>query len=73
LARPEKKLSAKSVVSIKEPGRHADGGGLYLSVPPAGTKSWVFLYKIGTKRTELGLGLLSKVTLVAAREKAEIA
>lgn len=72
MARPEKKLSAKSVSSIKEPGRHADGGGLYLSVSAAGTKSWVFLYKVGSKRTELGLGSEKKVTLAAAREKAEI-
>ena len=73
MARPEKKLSAKSVASIKEPGRYADGGSLYLSVSAAGTKSWVFLYKVGTKRTELGLGSEKKVTLATAREKAEIA
>lgn len=73
MARPEKKLSAKSVVSIKEPGRYADGGGLYLSVSTTGTKSWLFIYRSGAGRPELGLGSLSKVTLAAAREKAEIA
>lgn len=73
MARPEKKLSAKSVVSIKEPGRYADGGGLYLSVSTTGTKSWLFIYRSGSGRPELGLGSLSKVTLAAAREKAEIA
>jgi integrase len=73
MARPEKKLSAKEVASMKRAGRHADGGGLYLSVSAAGTKSWVFLYKIGSKRTELGLGSEKNVTLAAARKKAEIA
>ena len=73
MARPEKKLSAKGVASIKEPGRYADGGGLYLSVSTTGTKSWLFIYRSGSGRPELGLGSLSKVTLAAAREKAEIA
>jgi integrase len=73
MARPEKKLSAKSVMLIKEPGRYADGGGLYLSVSKTGTKSWLFIYRSGSRRPELGLGSLSKVTLAAAREKAETA
>ena len=31
---PEKALSAARVRTIKEPGRHADGNGLYLIVDP---------------------------------------
>lgn len=71
MARPEKLLSARTVASLKEPGRHADGGGLYLNVTATGAKSWVYMFKVGNKRTELGLGSLSAVTLAAAREKAE--
>ena len=26
------------------PGRHSDGGGLYLNVSPSGSKSWVFMW-----------------------------
>ncbi|WP_376706963.1 hypothetical protein [Bradyrhizobium japonicum] len=43
-----------------EPGRHSDGGGLYLAIE-TGTharRQWVFLYRVrGTgKRREFGLG-----------------
>jgi hypothetical protein len=37
------RLSAKSVSAIIEPGRHADGGNLYLLVSKTGAKSWVFM------------------------------
>src|SRR6187455_751193 len=53
-----------------EPGRYADGGGLYLIVKPGGTKSWAFLYRRGDKMTELGLGGTGDVSLVAARAEA---
>jgi integrase len=54
------KLSAREVETIGEPGRHGDGGGLYLVIE-AGAHSrrqWVFLYRVrGTsKRKEFGLG-----------------
>jgi hypothetical protein len=38
------KLSAKEVESAK-PGRHSDGGGLYLVVGDGGARSWLFMYK----------------------------
>lgn len=63
-------LSARAVNSLSEPGRHADGGGLYLLISKAGTKSWVFMFKRAGKRTELGLGSLLNVPLVEARAKA---
>ncbi len=54
------KLSAREAETIGEPGRHGDGGGLYLVIE-AGAHSrrqWIFLYRVhGTsKRKELGLG-----------------
>jgi integrase len=56
------------------PGRHADGGNLYLNVGGAGQRRWVFLYKErGTGRVrEMGLGSAGKagVTLANARRKA---
>ena len=42
MARLLYRLNEKTVRSITRPGRHADGGGLYLQVSPAGTKSWLF-------------------------------
>src|SRR5262245_56600110 len=54
----------------KTPGRYADGGGLYLVVKPGPRKSWAFIYRRGAKMTELGLGGIADVSLVAARSKA---
>lgn len=54
-----------------KPGRHADGGGLYLNVKDAGTKSWLFLFTLDGGRKALGLGAYPTVGLAAARKKAE--
>lgn len=37
------KLKATFAATVTEPGRHGDGGGLYLLVKPSGAKSWVLL------------------------------
>ncbi len=54
------KLSAREAETIAEPGRHSDGGGLYLVIEAGAhtRRQWVFLYRVrGTsKRRELGLG-----------------
>ncbi len=68
------RLSAKAVTAAKGLALLADGGGLYLRVAAskadgsAGAKSWVFIYRLGTKRTEIGLGSLTAVTLAKSRE-----
>lgn len=54
----------------KEPGYYGDGGGLYLQVSKAGTKSWIFRYSLNKKSREMGLGPLHTITLSQAREKA---
>jgi hypothetical protein len=51
-------------------GRHADGGGLYLSISDNGGKRWVFLYRRSGKLREMGLGGARDVTLARARELA---
>lgn len=56
MARVTGKLTAKTVSSIKHPGYFSDGGGLYLQVSQSLSKSWLFIYKRGAKKTELGLG-----------------
>src|ERR1700738_5376242 len=63
-------LSVAKVNSLKERGFYADGGNLYLSVAPGGTKSWVFRYKENGRARDMGLGPLHTVTLAEAREKA---
>ena len=49
------KLTAKYVEKA-EPGRHADGGGLYLLVKPTGAKSWVLRVQVDGVRRDIGLG-----------------
>lgn len=64
------KLSARSVTAIEKPGRHGDGGGLWLVVDKRGAKRWVFLYRRDNKLREMGLGGIKAVTLARARELA---
>ncbi|HWK68587.1 MAG TPA: integrase arm-type DNA-binding domain-containing protein [Rhizobiaceae bacterium] len=70
MARPTNKLSALAVKSENRPGRHGDGGGLYLQVGPTGAKSWVYMWRRDNKRTAMGLGSYPAVSLADAREKA---
>lgn len=72
MAREINRLSARSVQSAAKPGRHSDGGGLYLVVDKGGAKRWVFLYRCrATQRLrEMGLGGFANVPLAKAREKA---
>ena len=69
-AHPEKVLSAAFVRTIKEPGKYFDGHGLFLKVDVSGAKRWVQRINIRGKRTELGLGATSLVSLAEARETA---
>lgn len=65
----------------KQPGRHPDGGGLYLEVrescasvgkdgkAKAFAASWTVRMQVAGKRRDFGLGSLNKVPLATAREK----
>jgi hypothetical protein len=69
------KLSARAVATLTKPGRHSDGGGLYLSISSDGDVSrrrWIFLYRWQGKHTEMGLGGLNSVSLAKARELATV-
>jgi integrase len=70
MARGLNRLTARAVTTIKEPGLHADGGGLYIRVTPTGSRAWTFIYRFGGKRRETGFGPLAAVSLADAREKA---
>src|SRR4029078_12757027 len=71
MARKLNRLSARTVATLKRPGRHADGGGLYLVVDKSGAKRWVFLFRVGGPLKEMGLGGLTGVNLAAARGLSE--
>lgn len=66
-----KGLTAKMVKSISEAGRYHDGGGLYLNVTEAGTKSWIQRITLDGKQSMKGLGSVNKLSLRQARDKAE--
>jgi len=69
MARPINRLSARQVATAKA-GYHADGGGLYLLVSDAGTRSWVFRYQRHKRAHEMGLGATAVVSLQEARQAA---
>ena len=70
------RLTDRTINSTKiKPGRHADGGGLYLVVDRPGgkeaAKRWVFLYRKEGRLREMGLGGLLNVPVAKARAEAE--
>jgi integrase len=73
MARKINRLNARAVSTITKRGRHADGGGLYLSISPNGGRRWVFLYRWHGKSTEIGFGSARDVKLARARELAALA
>jgi integrase len=62
------RLSVRTVATVTKPGRHADGGNLYLRVDPSGAKHWVFFYKLNGRQREAGLGGVNYLPLARARE-----
>jgi len=72
MTRQLNRLSARSVATLTKPGRHADGGNLYLSINSEGARRWVFMYQFGGHQRELGLGAARDVSLARARDKAAL-
>jgi integrase len=73
MARQLKRLTARTVATTTKPGRHADGGNLYLTISRTDasvSKRWTFMYSIAGKQREAGFGPAATVTLAEAREKA---
>lgn len=66
---PHNRLTVPAIKAAK-PGRHADGGGLYLEVDLNGARRWVLRTVVRGRRKDIGLGGCSYVTLVEARDLA---
>ena len=64
------KLTDIKIKSLKKPGLHGDGDGLYLKLSPTGTRSWVFRFKTGQQASKMGLGPYPEIPLSEARSKA---
>jgi integrase len=71
MAHVEKRLTALGVQRLTQPGRHADGGGLYLEIDPSGGKRWLLRLQSNGRRRDFGLGGLRKVSLAEARDAAD--
>lgn len=67
-------LTSKAVTakSKGQPGRFADGGGLYFVVPKSGVPYWMLRYTLHSKRKEMTLGKLQDLSLAEARAEAAI-
>ena len=63
------KLTARKVDTAK-PGKHSDGGNLYLIVSETGSRKWVLRFTWRGKAKEMGLGSAASVPLADARERA---
>jgi len=59
------KLSARRVATEVNPGRHSDGGGLYLVVSETGSRKWLFIFRREGKQREMGLGPAAGPTAVS--------
>jgi integrase len=70
VARTIHRLSPRRVSTVAKSGYYADGGGLYLQVSPARTKSWVFRFTLNGRAREMGLGSLDTFALTEARNRA---
>jgi len=70
MARQEKRLTVRAAETVKKPGLHADGGGLYLHVSKNGARSWIFRWRRDGRLRDMGLGPLNTVSLAEARDKA---
>jgi hypothetical protein len=65
------KLTKLQVTNAK-PGRHGDGGGLWLQVGPTGGRSWLLRYQRDGKAHWMGLGSADDLSLADARERARL-
>lgn len=71
MARPRNKLTARQAAAITSPGRHSDGGSLYLVIDGDGEamrRRWLYLFNWHGKRREMGLGGFPAVSLANARK-----
>lgn len=73
MAREMNRLPPRAATTTTEPGRYADGGGLYLVVGAGQSRKWVFRFKWHGRLIDMGLGAASVVTLAKARERAAAA
>jgi integrase len=63
------KLTDLEIRNLKLPGKHFDGGGLYLELTRPGHGYWRLKYRFGGKEKRLAFGVYPDVPLKLARER----
>ena len=64
------KLTDAKLRNLSAPGKHFDGGGLYLELTAAGGRYWRLKYRHGGKEKRLAFGVYPLVGLKDARDQA---
>ena len=64
------KLTDARLRNLSEPGKHFDGGGLYLELTKAGGRYWRLKYRHSGKEKRLAFGVYPAVSLKDARDLA---
>ncbi len=64
------KLSDVKLRTLTQPGKHFDGGGLFLWVMPTGARYWRLKYRYAGKEKLLALGVYPEISLKDARQRA---
>ena len=67
------KLTDAKLRNLTQPGKHFDGGGLYLELTQAGGRYWRLKYRHGGKEKRLAFGVYPAVSLKDARDCAAAA
>ena len=63
------KLTEMKLRTLAVPGKHFDGGGLYLEVTAKGRRYWRLKYRHAGKEKRLAFGVYPEVSLKTARER----
>lgn len=71
MAREIHRLNTLTINRTMARGYYSDGGGLYLQVSVAGSKSWIYRYTSGDRTRDMGLGSLNDFGLAEARQRAQ--
>lgn len=59
----------RSLKPANKPHKYSDGGGLFLFIPPSGSKLWRMAYRFEGKSRLLSFGAYPAVSLKDARER----
>jgi hypothetical protein len=73
MARLINQLTEAKIRTLTVVGMYHDGAGLYLQVRPHGAVSWIFRFRLNGRTRDMGIGSLTDIGLIRAREKAAAA